>query len=73
MNMVNVLSDSSVLFLYLQITFSLLFSLIITFLSDALSAVPDKSSILSSDASFRKEFHEAVRLKTISFIVSFDL
>jgi len=44
-----------------QITFSLLFSLVIAFISDALSAVPDKGSILSHDASFRKEFHEIVR------------
>ncbi|XP_021276501.1 nuclear pore complex protein NUP205 isoform X2 [Herrania umbratica] len=43
-----------------QITYSLLFSLIIAFISDALSAVSDKSSILSHDASFRKEFHEIV-------------
>ncbi|GLT26191.1 hypothetical protein SLA2020_012740 [Shorea laevis] len=43
-----------------QITCSLLFSLIIAFMSDALSAVPDKSSVLSLDASFRKEFHEMV-------------
>lgn len=43
-----------------QITFSLLFSLVIAFISDALSAVPDKGSILSHDASFRKEFHEIV-------------
>ncbi|WCJ29645.1 Nuclear pore complex protein NUP205 [Euphorbia peplus] len=41
-----------------QIAFSLLFTLIITFISDALSAVPDKASLLSRDASFRKEFHE---------------
>lgn len=43
-----------------QITFSLLFSLVIAFISDALSTVPDKSSVLSRDASFRKEFHEIV-------------
>ncbi|OMO57831.1 Nuclear pore complex protein, partial [Corchorus olitorius] len=43
-----------------QITYSLLFSLIIAFISDALSAVSDKSSVLSHDASFRKEFHEIV-------------
>lgn len=43
-----------------QITYSLLFSLIITFVSDALSAAPGKSSVLSIDASFRKEFHEMV-------------
>ncbi|OMO81108.1 hypothetical protein CCACVL1_12606 [Corchorus capsularis] len=43
-----------------QITYSLLFSLIIAFISDALSAVSDKSSVLSHDTSFRKEFHEIV-------------
>ncbi|XVF88378.1 hypothetical protein PTKIN_Ptkin19aG0046000 [Pterospermum kingtungense] len=43
-----------------QITHSLLFSLVIAFISDALSAVSDKSSILSHDASFRKEFHDIV-------------
>ncbi|KAM3012969.1 hypothetical protein FF2_025890 [Malus domestica] len=43
-----------------QITFSLLFSLVIAFVSDALNAVPDKASVLSSDASFRHEFHEIV-------------
>ncbi|XP_048227687.1 nuclear pore complex protein NUP205 isoform X2 [Ricinus communis] len=41
-----------------QIAFCLLFSLVIAFMSDALSALPDKASILSCDASFRKEFHE---------------
>lgn len=48
-------------FFFVQVTFSLLFSLVIAFISDALSAVPDKASILSHDASFRKEFHETVR------------
>ncbi|KAH9761850.1 nuclear pore complex protein NUP205 [Citrus sinensis] len=48
------------LFAVLHITFSLLFSLVIAFISDALSTVPDKSSVLSRDASFRKEFHEIV-------------
>ncbi|XP_024182296.1 nuclear pore complex protein NUP205 isoform X2 [Rosa chinensis] len=43
-----------------QITFSLLFSLVIAFVSDALSAAPDKASVLSQDASFRHEFHEIV-------------
>ncbi|KAK8523521.1 hypothetical protein V6N13_113466 [Hibiscus sabdariffa] len=43
-----------------QITHSLLFSLVIAFVSDALSALSDKSSILSHDASFRKEFQEIV-------------
>lgn len=48
-------------FMSLQITFGLLFSLVIAFVSDALSAVPDKASVLSGDASFRSEFHETVR------------
>ncbi|XAR66900.1 hypothetical protein NMG60_11013275 [Bertholletia excelsa] len=43
-----------------QITCSLLFSLVIAFISDALSAAPDKASVLSHDASFRHEFHETV-------------
>lgn len=49
------------IFLSTQITFSLLFSLVIALISDALSAVPDKASLLSRDASFRHEFHEIVR------------
>ncbi|XP_026656857.2 nuclear pore complex protein NUP205 isoform X1 [Phoenix dactylifera] len=44
----------------LQITFSLLFSLVIAFMSDALSTIPNKASTLSLDASFRYEFHELV-------------
>lgn len=40
---------------------SLLFSLVIAFISDALSAMHDKASILSRDASFRREFHDIVR------------
>ncbi|KAK4852857.1 hypothetical protein QYF36_000212 [Acer negundo] len=52
-----------------QITFSLLFSLVIAFVSDALSAVPDKSSVLSRDASFRKEFHETVMAAGSDLIV----
>ncbi|KAL5838519.1 hypothetical protein ACOSQ3_015688 [Xanthoceras sorbifolium] len=52
-----------------QITFSLLFSLVITFISDALSAVPDNSSVLSRDASFRKEFHETVMAAGSDLIV----
>ncbi|XP_048134215.1 nuclear pore complex protein NUP205 isoform X2 [Rhodamnia argentea] len=43
-----------------QITFSLIFSLVIAFISDALSAVPDKAAILSHDASFINEFHDIV-------------
>ncbi|XP_073116730.1 nuclear pore complex protein NUP205 isoform X3 [Elaeis guineensis] len=50
-------SDATV---QLQITFSLLFSLVIAFMSDALSTVPNKASTLSLDASFRYEFHELV-------------
>ncbi|XP_010250099.1 PREDICTED: nuclear pore complex protein NUP205 [Nelumbo nucifera] len=46
--------------LKLQISFSLLFSLIIAFISDALSTVPDKASVLSHDASFRCEFQDLV-------------
>ncbi|XP_068641134.1 nuclear pore complex protein NUP205 isoform X2 [Aristolochia californica] len=44
----------------LQIVFSHLFSLVITFISDALSAIPDKASVLSEDVSFRREFQELV-------------
>lgn len=44
----------------LQIAFGLLFSLVITFISDALSTVPDKASTLAGDTSFRREFHELV-------------
>ncbi|XP_010533163.1 PREDICTED: nuclear pore complex protein NUP205 [Tarenaya hassleriana] len=43
-----------------QISYSLLFSLIIAFVSDAISALSDKSSTLSQDASFRKEFQDIV-------------
>nr|XP_043623465.1 nuclear pore complex protein NUP205 isoform X2 [Erigeron canadensis] len=43
-----------------QITYSLLFSLIISLISDALGASPDHMSILSQDTSFRHEFHETV-------------
>ncbi|KAI3919731.1 hypothetical protein MKX01_000172 [Papaver californicum] len=46
--------------LQLQIAFGLLFSLVITFISDALSTVPDKASTLAGDTSFRREFHELV-------------
>lgn len=44
----------------LQITYSLLFSLVVALISDALRAVPDKTSVLSRDASFRQEFQESV-------------
>ncbi|XP_031097713.1 nuclear pore complex protein NUP205 isoform X1 [Ipomoea triloba] len=43
-----------------QITHGLLFSLVVALVSDALSAVPDKASILTRDASFRHEFQESV-------------
>ncbi|KAK1417250.1 hypothetical protein QVD17_26375 [Tagetes erecta] len=43
-----------------QITYSLLFSLIISLVSDALSASTDNMSILSQDPSFRNDFHETV-------------
>lgn len=43
-----------------QITYSLLFSLVVALISDALSAVPDKTSVLSRDAAFRQEFQESV-------------
>ncbi|CAA0815850.1 Nuclear pore complex protein NUP205 [Striga hermonthica] len=43
-----------------QITYSLLFSLVIAFISDGLSTAPEKASILSHDASFRQEFNKMV-------------
>ncbi|GMH18956.1 hypothetical protein Nepgr_020797 [Nepenthes gracilis] len=43
-----------------QIMYSLLFSLVIAFVSDALSTVPEKESVLARDASFRQEFQEIV-------------
>ncbi|ESW10307.1 hypothetical protein PHAVU_009G198200 [Phaseolus vulgaris] len=43
-----------------QITFCLLFALVIAFVSDGLSTVPDKASVLSSNTSFRQEFHELI-------------
>ncbi|KAK9060723.1 hypothetical protein SSX86_021429 [Deinandra increscens subsp. villosa] len=43
-----------------QIAYSLLFSLLISLISDALSASPDNMSILSQDATFRHDFHEIV-------------
>ncbi|XP_077210823.1 nuclear pore complex protein (DUF3414) isoform X2 [Tasmannia lanceolata] len=46
--------------LKLQIVFSLLFSLVIAFMSDALSTVTDKASVLSCDVTFRREFQELV-------------
>ncbi|RLN07047.1 hypothetical protein C2845_PM11G20510 [Panicum miliaceum] len=44
----------------LQITYGVLFSLVATFISDALSTSHDKGSLSSSDSSFRHEFHELV-------------
>lgn len=43
-----------------QVTFSLLFSLVISFISDALGAVPSKVGLLSRDSSFTRDFHEMV-------------
>ncbi|CAM8923419.1 unnamed protein product [Rhodiola kirilowii] len=43
-----------------QITFSLLFSIVIAFISDALGAMSGKVSVLSSDSSLRREFQEIV-------------
>ncbi|KAL2479697.1 Nuclear pore complex protein [Abeliophyllum distichum] len=43
-----------------QVTYSLLFSLVIALISDALSTGPDKVPVLSSDVSFRREFQEIV-------------
>ncbi|KAI4380661.1 hypothetical protein MLD38_006828 [Melastoma candidum] len=43
-----------------QIAYSMLFSLIIAFVSDALSTVPDRGAVLTHDSSFRNEFHEMV-------------
>ena len=46
--------------MFMQITFSILFSLVIAFISDALGTVPDKASVLCRDATFRREFQEIV-------------
>ncbi|KAG0532241.1 hypothetical protein BDA96_04G092100 [Sorghum bicolor] len=43
----------------LQITYGVLFSLVATFISDALSPL-EKALLSSSDSSFRREFHELV-------------
>ncbi|CAM8929011.1 unnamed protein product [Rhodiola kirilowii] len=43
-----------------QITFSLMFSIVIAFISDALGAMSGKASVLSSDSSLRREFQEIV-------------
>ncbi|ESQ37635.1 hypothetical protein EUTSA_v10002339mg [Eutrema salsugineum] len=52
-----------------QITFSLLFSLIITFVSDAISALSDVSSMISQDSSFRTEFQDIVMASGSDVIV----
>uniref|UniRef100_J3LAP2 Nuclear pore complex protein NUP205 n=1 Tax=Oryza brachyantha TaxID=4533 RepID=J3LAP2_ORYBR len=44
----------------LQITYGVLFSLVVTFVSDALSTSHEKASLSSSDSSFRCDFHELV-------------
>lgn len=46
--------------LFLQVIHGLLFTLVIALISDALSALPDKVSVLSHDASFRHDFHQTV-------------
>lgn len=48
-------------YLPVQITYGILFSLVIAFTSDALSTVPEKVSVLARDASFRQEFQDIVR------------
>lgn len=50
------------MFFCMQIIYSLLFSLVIAFISDALSTAPDKVSVLSHDGSFRRSFNDTVRL-----------
>lgn len=52
--------------LFLQVIYGLLFTLVIALISDALSALPDKVSVLSHDASFRHDFHQNVSWKVIS-------
>ncbi|XP_078432384.1 nuclear pore complex protein (DUF3414) isoform X2 [Wolffia australiana] len=54
-----------------QILFSLLFSLVIAFMSDALSGDSDKAAVLSSDDVFRSEFHELVMGKVDGSITGF--
>ncbi|KAL6604475.1 hypothetical protein ACP70R_042902 [Stipagrostis hirtigluma subsp. patula] len=44
----------------LQITYGVLFSLVITFVSDALHTSHEKTSLSSYDSSFRHEFHDLV-------------
>jgi hypothetical protein len=57
------LSCNTYYHLSLQITYGILFSLVVTFVSDALSTSHEKAS-LPSDSSFRREFHELVSFKT---------
>uniref|UniRef100_A0A0D9VDH3 Nuclear pore complex protein NUP205 n=1 Tax=Leersia perrieri TaxID=77586 RepID=A0A0D9VDH3_9ORYZ len=44
----------------LQITYGVLFSLVVTFVSDALSSSHERAFLSSSDSSFRRDFHELV-------------
>lgn len=45
-----------------QVIYGLLFTLVIALISDALSALPTKVSVLSRDASFRDDFHQTVMI-----------
>lgn len=53
---------NSYLIYLLQITFSLMFSLVIAFVSDALHIASDRASTSSHDVSFSFEFYELVSL-----------
>ncbi|KAL9275467.1 Nuclear pore complex protein NUP205-like protein [Drosera capensis] len=53
-----------------QIAYGLLFSLVVAFISDGLSTVPEKVSVLSQDASFRREFQGVVMTATNDPIVA---
>lgn len=57
----------------LQIAYSLLFSLVIAVISDALSTAPDKMSVLSRDASFRREFQETVSERRLFFLLAVEI
>lgn len=57
----------------LQIAYSLLFSLVIAVISDALSTAPDKMSVLSRDASFRREFQETVSERRLFFLWAVEI
>ena len=65
MDILNYISHSFTINL-LQITFSLLFSIVIAFMSDALGSAPDKEPVLSEDAVFRSQFHELVSTLSIA-------